>query len=65
MAFIPSDILSSPKLVAMTTQMKILPAQQIEFARAFVEETDGDPAKVKLSYAHADRSQRKVKQNLL
>ena len=49
----------------MTTQMKILPAQQIEFASAFVEETDGDPAKVKLSNANADRSQRKVKQNLL
>ena len=36
-----------------------------EFASAFVEETDGDSAKIKLSYAHADRSQRKVKQNLL
>ena len=49
----------------MTTQMKIMPAQQIELASAFVEETDGNPAKVKLSYAHADGSQRKVKQNLL
>ena len=49
----------------MTTQMKIMPAQQIEFASSFVEETDGDPAKVKLLYAHADRSQRKIKQNLL
>ena len=44
----------------MTTQTKIMPAQLIEFASAFVEETDGDPAKVKLSYAQADRSQRKV-----
>ena len=48
----------------MATQMKIMPAQQIEFACAFVEETNGDPTKVKLSYAHADRSQRKIKQNL-
>ena len=48
----------------MATQMKIMPAQQIEFAYAFVEETDGDPAKVKLSYARANRSQRKIKQNL-
>ena len=48
----------------MATQMKILPVQQIAFTRAFGEETDKDPAKVTLSYAHADRSQRKVKQNL-
>ena len=49
----------------MTKQTKIMPAQQIEFASAFVEETDGDPAKVKLSCAHEDRSRRKLKQNLL
>ena len=59
-AFIPSDILSSPKLVAMATRMKITPAQQFAFTRAFIEETGGDPAKVKLSYAQADRSRRKV-----
>ena len=48
----------------MVTQMKIMPAKQIVFTRAFVEETDGEPANVKLSYAHADRSRRKVNQNL-
>ena len=44
--------------------MTIMPVQQIAFTRAFVKETDGGPAKVKPSCAHADRSQRKVKQNL-
>ena len=36
-AFIPSDILSSPKLMAKATQIKIMPVQQIAFPRAFVE----------------------------
>ena len=44
----------------MATRMKITPAQQFAFTRAFIEETGGDPAKVKLSYAQADRSRRKV-----
>ena len=60
-AFIPSNILSSPKSVAVATRMKIMPVQQIAFTCAFAEETDRDPAKVKLSYAHADRCQKKVK----
>ena len=40
--------------------MKIMPAQQFAFTPAYIEETGRDPAKVKLSYAHADRSQRKI-----
>ena len=47
-ACIPSDILSSAELVAIVTSMQITPAQQFAFTRSFVEETDGDPAKVKL-----------------
>ena len=48
----------------MATQIKIMPAQQFVFTCAFIEETGQDPAKVNLSDAHADRSQRKVIQNL-
>ena len=44
-AFIPSDILSSPKSVTMATQIKIMSVQQIAFTRAFVEETDWRPCK--------------------
>ena len=44
--FIPSGVLSSPELVAMATWIKITSVQQ--FTCAFVEETDGDPGKVKL-----------------
>ena len=40
--------------------MKMMPAQQFAFAHAFIEETVGDPAKVKLSYACADKSWRKI-----
>ena len=50
-ALIASNILSSPKLVAMATQMKIMPAEQFAFTSAFIEQTGEDPAKVKLSYA--------------
>ena len=40
--------------------MKTKPAQQIAFTCVFIEGTDRDPADVKLSYAHADRSRRKI-----
>jgi len=59
-AFISSNILAAPKIVAASTRMKITPAQQSALTQAFVEETGGIPEKVKLSYAHADRSRREV-----
>ena len=39
-AFIPENILSSPKLVSLSTRMKIAPAQQYAFTKALIEESE-------------------------
>ena len=46
--------------MALATSLKITQDQQFASTQAFIEETIGDPAKVKPSYACADRSQRKI-----
>lgn len=58
--FIPHDILKSPELVALSTRMKLSPAQQSAFTETLIEEVGGDPTKIATSYATADKSRRKV-----
>ena len=58
--FIPHDILKSPKLVALSTRMRLSPAQQSAFTEALIEEAGGDPTKIATSYATADKSRRQV-----
>jgi len=59
-AFIPHDILKSPKLVSLATRMKLSPAEQAAYTQAIVEECGGDKTKIAVSYATADRSRREV-----
>ena len=59
-AFIPHDILKSPKVVSLATRMKLSPAQQAAFTQAIIQESGGDTSKVSVSYATADRSRRTV-----
>jgi len=63
-AFIPHDILKSPKVVSLATRMKISPAQQAAFTKAIIEESGGDTSKVSVSYATADRSRRTVNEEI-
>jgi hypothetical protein len=59
-AFIPHNILQYPKLVSLSTRMKLTPTQQSAFTEAFIEEAGGDVSKVSTSYAQADKSRRSV-----
>lgn len=59
-AFIPHNILQSPKLVSLATRMKLTPTQQAAFTKAFIEEAGGDVSKVSTSYAQADKLRRSV-----
>jgi len=59
-AFIPHDILKSPKLVSLATRIKLSPAEQAAYTQAIVEECSGNQNKVAVSYATADRSRRQV-----
>ena len=63
-AFIPHNILQSPRLVSLATRMKMTPTQQAAYTEAFIEEAGGDPSKVFTSYATADRSRRQVGDNI-
>eukprot|EP00918_Siedleckia_nematoides_P037136 GHVU01080579.1.p2 GENE.GHVU01080579.1~~GHVU01080579.1.p2 ORF type:complete len:105 (+),score=9.56 GHVU01080579.1:160-474(+) len=49
-AFIPYNILQSPKLVSLATRMKMTPTQQAAFTEAFIEEVGRDVSKVSTSY---------------
>ena len=62
--FIPHDILKSPQLVALSTRMKISPAQQAAFVSTLIEETGGDASTVATSYATADKLRGKVGEKL-
>lgn len=59
-AFIPHNILQSPKLVSLATRIKMTPAQQAMFTTGLIEECGGDQSKVVTSYASADRARRQV-----
>lgn len=59
-AFIPHNIMKSPKMVALATRMKMTPSQQAAFTEAFVQEAGGDVSKVYTSYAVADKSRREI-----
>ena len=63
-AFITPDILESKKQTSLATRMKMTPAQQAAYTKAVVEEAGGDPEKVNLSYASADRARRKIADDL-
>ena len=63
-AFVPHDILKSPKVVSLATRMKLSPAQQAAFTQAIIEESGGDTSKVSVSYATADRSRRTVSEEI-
>lgn len=63
-AFIPHDILTHPKLVALATRMNMSPAQQAAYTEALISEAGGDTSKVSTSYATADRSRRAVGRTL-
>lgn len=62
--FIPHDILKSPKLVSLSTRMKISPAQQAAFTEVLIEEAGGDPSRIATSYATADKARRIVGQTI-
>lgn len=57
-AFIPHDILRSPKLVSIAARMKMTPTQQAAFTKAIIKESGGDSSKVTISYASCDRARR-------
>lgn len=59
-AFIPHDIIKRPKLVALATRLKMTPAQQAIYTEALIVEACGDSSKVSSSYATADKTRRKV-----
>lgn len=63
-AFIPHDILKNPRLVSLAARMKLSPAEQAAYTQAIVEESGGDSSKIAVSYATADRSRRKVTENI-
>lgn len=59
-AFIPSDLLSRPRLVSLATRLKMTPAQQAAFTQGVITESGGDVSMVATSYATADRSRCKI-----
>lgn len=59
-AFIPHNVLRSPRLVALATRIKMTPSQQASFTKALIEEGGGDASKVVTSYSSADRARRSV-----
>jgi len=63
-AFIPHDIIKRPKLVALATRLKMTPAQQAIYTEALIAEAGGDSSKVSSSYATADKTRRKVSEQL-
>ncbi|KAK6183334.1 hypothetical protein SNE40_010835 [Patella caerulea] len=63
-AFIPHNILSSPILVALATQIKMTPAEQSAFTEAFVEEAGGDPSQVSTSYSQSAKVRRVVNKKI-
>lgn len=63
-AFIPHDIVKSPKLVGLATRIKMTAAQQAAFTEAFVEEAGGDASKITKSYSQADKARRQVNQEI-
>ena len=54
--FVPHDILKHPKMFSLATRMKMSAAEQAAFTVALVEESGGDPNKLAISYATADRA---------
>jgi len=63
-AFVPHNILKSPKVVSLATRMKLTPAQQAAFPPAIIEESGGDTSKVSVLYATADRSRRSLTEEM-
>lgn len=59
-AFVPHDILKSPKLVSLATRIKLSPTEQAAYTKAIIQECGGDPSKIAASYSTADRSRRQV-----
>ena len=58
--FIPHDILKRPKLVSLSTRMKLTPSQQAAFTQCVIEEAGGNSESIAISYATADRSRRQM-----
>jgi hypothetical protein len=63
-AFIPHNILSSPRLVSLASRMKMTPTQQAAFTQAIVDEIGSDPSKVSTSYAQAAKARHKVNEEI-
>ena len=63
-AFIPHNIMQSPKLVSLATRMKLTPSQHAAFTKAFVQEVGGDTSKVCTSVALADKSRRRIEKQI-
>jgi hypothetical protein len=59
-AFVPADILKSPKLSAMATRMKITPTRQAAYTKAMIEEIGGDSSKRFTSYSYAEKHRKIV-----
>ena len=62
--FIPHDIIQRPKMVALATRLQMTPAHQAIYTKALIEEAGGDTSKITASYSSADRSRRKVGQQI-
>lgn len=63
-AFVPHDILKSPRLVSLAARIKMTPAEQAAYTKAFVDEIGGDVSKISSSYSFADESRRNVSKNI-
>lgn len=59
-AYVPVDILKTPKLTSLATRMKMTSTQQAVYTEAMIEEIGGDKDKVWTSYAFTDKQRRVV-----
>jgi len=57
-AFIPRNLLQSPKLTTLATRLKMMPAQQAANTEALVCEIVDDPERICTSYAYTEKNRR-------
>ena len=62
--FFHANLLKSNRLTSLAARLNMTPAQQHIYTKALIEETGGDPLKLKISYSYADKSRRKVVENI-
>ena len=62
--FFHANLLKSNRLTSFAARLNMSPAQQHIYTKALIEETGGDPLKLKISYSYADKSRREVVKNI-